>query len=279
MNTPTEQPRVITDPRIYIGCPAYGSLIHVGFACSLMDSLRLLKCLGDLRFFGGDSLVSRARNNIASFFLNGHEGQDDKGAKVIVKYEWLLFIDTDLIFNPADIQMLYDLATKRGPGIYAGTYPLKKLRPQIVFNAVPGHRPDADGIVRVSEAGTGFMLIHRSVLEKMKTAYPENDYNSDNGDMGGPNATRHDWFQVGVKRDVGGNKPRYLSEDWFFCQKWTDMGGQILMHTRICAHHIGQFTFPPNPQEIIEVADIYKETIRRQQEAAAKKDETVAAAA
>lgn len=251
-------PREVADPRIYIACPAYGSLVHVPFSVSIIQCLQTLQCIGDLQFFGGDSLVNRARNNLASMFMSGKLSLDAENKPVLVKYDWLLFLDTDLIFQPADVQRLYDLGVKRGPGVYAGTYPLKTIKPKIVFNALPGATVDKDGVVAVREAGTGFMLIHRKVFEQMKAAYPQNDFVADNGDMGGPNGTRHDWFEVGVKRDSSGNNPRFLSEDWFFCQKWADMGGVTLMQTKICANHIGIFTFPPNPQEIIEVAETYK---------------------
>lgn len=260
---------VVHDPRIYIGCPAYGSLTHVPFNVSLIQCLQTLKFIGDLQFFGGDSLVCRARNNIVSMFLNGKIAQDEKGNDYHQLYDWLFFVDTDIIFSPADLDLLYQLALSKGPGIYAGTYPLKTIRPKIVFNAIPGAQIGSDGVIPVREAGTGFMMIHRQVFEKMKAAYPQNDYVADNGDLGGPTATRHDWFQVGVKRDLAGNNPRYLSEDWYFCAKWMDMGGVILMQTKICANHIGTVSFPLNPNEIIAVADIYRQTIEAKQKVAA----------
>ncbi len=268
-NRPAPEPElpIYRDPRIYIGCPAYGSLVHVPFVVSLIQTLQFVQAVGDLQFFGGDSLVNRARNNIVSLFMAGKPGRTDKGQDVRVQYDWLLFIDTDLIFSPQDIQTLYDLAIKKGPGVYAGTYPLKTIRPKIVFNAIPGASPDKDGVIPVREAGTGFMLIHRKVFEQMKAAYPQNDYVQDNGDLGGPPGTRHDWFEVGVKRDAQGNNPRFLSEDWFFCQKWADMGGVILMNTKICAHHIGTISFPVSPTEIMDVAKTYTDAIERQKQA------------
>lgn len=51
---PAEQLPTVSDPRVFIGCPAYGSLIHVPFTVSLFQCLQNLKCIGDLRFFGGD---------------------------------------------------------------------------------------------------------------------------------------------------------------------------------------------------------------------------------
>ena len=230
-----------------------------------------------MQFYAGDSLVNRARNNLVGMFMDGKEAPYEISPGVVekrlVKFEWLLFLDSDLIFNPSDVEMLYDLGKRRGPGIYAGTYPLKTVRPKVVFNALPNVKIDEDGVVAVREAGTGFMLIHRDVFTKMQAAYPENDFYTDHGDASGGRVPRHDWFQVGVKRDTSGLNPRFLSEDWFFCSKWMDMGGMTLMQTKICANHIGTITIPLNPAEIIEVADIYKNTMlaKAEREAAAMK--------
>lgn len=255
-----KQPQIVSDPRIYIGAPAYGGTVHVPWMCSIISALQSCQCVGDVQFFNGDSLVNRARNNLASLFLYGKDSTDQNGNKIRIQFDWLLFLDTDLIFKAEDVASLYALGVKNGPGIYAGTYPLKTIKPKIVFNALPGQVVDANGIIAVREAGTGFMLIHRKVFEKMKAAYPAHDYNCDIGDAGAPETQRHDYFTVGVKNN------RFLSEDWYFCQKWSDMGGRILMDTKICAQHIGQFVFPANPAEIIEVAEIFKKAITTKKE-------------
>jgi hypothetical protein len=258
-------------PTIWIAMPAYGSILQVNFVTSLISSLTSLQCIGDLQFFAGDSLVNRARNTLVSLFMAGRVKPveiNGKHEERLVKHDWLLFIDTDLVFNPGDIQRLYELAVKTGPGVYAGTYPLKTLRPKVVFNPLPGQTPNADGVVAVREAGTGFMMIHRDVFTKMRKAYPENDFIRDGGSGLPDGGMHHDWFEVGVKKDANGQNPRFLSEDWFFCQKWADMGGVTLMDTKICAHHIGQMVYPVNPQEIVEVAALYTANAKKVADAA-----------
>ncbi len=260
---PREIPSVV-DPRIWIASPAYGSKIDSGFMTSVLSCFSQLQCVGDIQIWGGDSLVCRARNNLCSMFLEGRVMQvllepNGKPVERRVKFDWLLFLDTDLIFQPYEVQMLYDLATRKGPGVYCGTYPLKTIRPKIVYNPRPGSSPDESGVVSVYEGGTGFMMIHRQALEQMRKAYPKNDYTRDNGDQAseGPG---HDWFQVGVWHEA--NRPsRYLSEDWYFCRKWIEMGGDIFMQTKICANHIGMITYPINPTEILSVAGVYQKAL------------------
>jgi len=259
---------VIRDPRICLAMPVYGK-IDVPFVQCLMGMLASSTVVQMWDFLPGDSLVNRARNNLAKRFLEGYAGQDGAGNPVTVKHDWLLFLDTDLVFRPEDVQKLYDLGMKKGPGIYAGTYPIKQLKPKVVFNNIAGCVPDEEGIVEVREAGTGFMLIHRNVFEQMMDkCKDEIEYVVDSGDPSNPAIISWDFFSVGVRMDPDLKRKRFLSEDWYFCQRWRSLGGKILMHTKTSCMHIGTFSYPGNPQEIIEAGDYYKkafEMIAQQQ--------------
>ena len=254
----TEIPSV-SDPRVYLALPAYGGNMQAGFVNSLLRLQSEIKIVGQVDVIGGDSLVNRARNNLAHRFLKGTAGQDGNGNAVKILFDWLLFIDTDIIFDPAEIQMLYDLAVKGGVGIYAGTYALKQLRPKVVFNPMAGQRPDAEGVCEVREAGTGCMLIHRGVFEKMIEVFgDEMRFEADSGDVTAAREVKYDFFTVGVRMDPVVGWKRFLSEDWYFCQRWRETGGKILMHTGVQCQHIGTFVYPPNPKEMIEVGEIYR---------------------
>ena len=82
---------------------------------------------------------------------------------------------------------------------------------------------DADGFVEVAEAPTGFMCIKRACVH------------ADDGEISGaqlhpgrpaghPEAHLH-WlfFDCMVDPDSG----RYLSEDYAFCRRWSDIGGKV----------------------------------------------------
>jgi hypothetical protein len=249
---------VIKDSRVCLAMPVYGK-IDVPFVQCLMAMLASSTVVQMWDFLPGDSLVNRARNNLANRFLAGYPGQDGAGNKVLVKHDWLLFLDTDLIFRPEDVQKLYDLGVKHGPGIYAGTYPIKQLRPKVVFNNIAGCVPDAEGIVEVREAGTGFMLIHRNVFEQMIEKYgDEIRFSVDTGDPSKPEIFSYDFFSVGVFFDPDLKRKRFLSEDWYFCQRWRALGGKVLMHTKTSCNHIGVYNYPGNPQEVMDAAEHYK---------------------
>lgn len=250
------QPTAHNDPRICLSLPVYHRA-DVPFVQCLINLLLKTEIIGQVDFLPGDSLVNRARNNLTGRFLEGFSATDDKGQPVTILHDWLLFIDTDLIFNPDSVIQLYEAAKKRGPGIYCGTYPIKQLKPKIVFNNLPGHVPDAEGWVRVREAGTGFMLIHREVFEKMREQYrDEIEFIADTGTT--EIKKGWDFFTVGVRMDNDLQRKRFLSEDWYFCQRWRAMGGEIWMQTRVQCGHIGNYTYPGDPKAVMEAAEHYK---------------------
>ena len=41
---------------------------------------------------------------------------------------------------------------------------------------------------------------------------------------------------------------RYLSEDYFFCRLWQQLGGKIWLEPSIKLNHIGSYTFEGNPE-------------------------------
>jgi hypothetical protein len=109
--------------------------------------------------------------------------------------------------------------------------------------------------------GTGFLCVKREVFEKMIVAYPELRFREDYGNR----AIAHDFWSMGVYRTLrlatnGKLEPdqtdegRYLSEDWYFCQRWLDLSGEIFGHTKVALRHQGIVTFPLKTQEA-EVAN------------------------
>jgi hypothetical protein len=258
---------VIRDPRIWLGMPVYGK-IDVPFVQCLMALMGTSTIVQVPDFLIGDSLVNRARNNIAGRFLAGIPGQDGAGNPVLVKHDWLLFLDTDLVFRVEDVEKLYQYALKKGVGIYAGTYPIKQLKPKVVFNNMPGCAPDEEGIVEVREAGTGFMLIHRNVFEQMIEKFKDEiTFCVDTGDVTKPDVTSYDFFSVGVYFDPLLKRKRFLSEDWYFCQRWRALGGKVLMHSKVSCNHIGVYSYPGNPQEVMEAGDHYRKAFELMEKA------------
>jgi len=48
---------------------------------------------------------------------------------------------------------------------------------------------------------------------------------------------------------------RYLSEDYTFCRRWQEIGGDIWLDPSISLNHYGHFCFQGNPSAIIQWND------------------------
>lgn len=249
----------VRDQRIYLALPAYGGLIHSEFSLAVLQTTQQPNLIAQVEYLNGDSLVSRARNKLAKMFLEGRESVDNEGNRVRVLYDWLMFIDTDLVFPPDAVRRLFNYAVAHGPGVYCGAYPLKTLKPKVVFNPMPGAQIDSDGVLEVRESGTGFMLIHRSVFEQMREKFADEiTYEADQGNISKSREIEWDFFSVGVRMDPILKYKRFLSEDWYFCQRWREIGGKVMLMTTIQCAHIGTFKYPAAPQDIYDAAEVYR---------------------
>jgi hypothetical protein len=220
--------------KLFVALPAYGA-VPVPFTQSLIKLLLAPPAPLVVQFHPGDSLVSRARNNLTAQFLAGD-------------CTHLLFIDTDLIFSVEHIARLlaHDLP------IVGGFYPKKQEgNLEWVCNAhVDFPPPEPNGLQSLRYLGTGFLLVKREVFDLMILTYrDEIEYVAD-----GTGRTEHDLWPVGVfhppvAAGVSPASARYLSEDWFFCQRALDLGYQVFGDPRVILKHIGSSIFPLASQQ------------------------------
>lgn len=225
---------------IMIATPMYGGMCHGDYAMGLTRSVGLLRSLGfrvSVQAMFNESLITRARNNLAVTFLN------DKSL------DFLMFIDSDIGFAEQDILRLV-LADR---DISAAAYPRKRInwrayeralkagkpKPEeyqgdYIFNAIDtAPEEDGWGMVEVSHAPTGFMLIKRKVFETLKNVVQEYEDLID-----GKLVKGWDFFKVGV-----GSNGRYTSEDYWFCNEWRQTGGRIWMNPYIELTHTGSYIY------------------------------------
>jgi hypothetical protein len=228
---------------IMIATPMYGGMCHGDYCIGAVKAVGLLRSLGFIVSYQAmfnESLITRARNNLAVTFLNDPN------------MDYLMFIDSDIGFGEQDILRLV-LADKP---ISAAAYPRKRINwsmynkaikagkdnprdwtGDFIFNTV-GINPteDAWGMIEVTHAPTGFMLIHRKVFETLQNVVEEYEDVID-----GKTVKGWDFFKVGV-----GKNGRYTSEDYWFCNEWRETGGKIYMNPYIHLTHTGSYTFAGN---------------------------------
>jgi FkbM family methyltransferase len=216
--------------KLFIGMPIYGHPT-MSFVKCLMELQAKKPCQCEPHVGSGDG-VGRTRNVLTAEFLKSD-------------CTHLLFMDSDLIFT---VDHVKELLLANQP-VVGGFYPKKQQgRLEWVVNPlIPSPPMREDALQPLKYIGTGFLCIKREVFEQMIVAYPELSFREDYGNRG----IAHDFWSMGVYRpkDNPKDEGRYLSEDWFFCQRWLDMGGEVFGHTKVALRHQGSVVFPLKTQE------------------------------
>jgi len=220
--------------KVFIAIPIYGAVDHHFFTCAmkLQQEMLMSGIHGALRPHFGDSAVGRARNALTREFLDSD-------------CTHLLFIDSDLVFSAEHIKRIMEHEEPIVGGLYC-----KKQEgnpPQLVVNALMKEAPvRPDGLQEVRYVGTGFIRVAREVFEKVIEAHKDEiQYQTDWDNK----LTEWDFWTMGVYHYKDGSRPRWLSEDWYFCQRAIDLGYKVYVDMAILLKHSGNVLYPLSYQE------------------------------
>ena len=219
-----QQASIVRQSKVCYLVPCFGGSVFEQFFVSFMQATIDFQNNGlgfGLETVSNESLVTRARNTLIA------KGMANK------TNTHFMFIDADISFKSRDIFRLIS-ADK---DIVGGMYPKKSYPIEHVFNPIGDDVPDENGLQEVRHVGTGFMLIKRSVIEKMFEYYKDLWYQSDLGLDSALDTHMYSLFDTEVV-----NK-KYLSEDWTFCNRWRATGGKIWIDTKVKLGHSGYHTF------------------------------------
>ena len=254
--------------KLFVATPMYGGMNHGLYAKSCLDLQTLMIRYGvDIKFsfLFNESLITRARNYLTDEFLRSD-------------CTHMLFIDSDIHFNPQDVLALMAL----DKDVIGGPYPkksvnwgniayaarkhtemepreLEQLVGEYVFNVVKGTQQfSVTEPLQVLEIGTGFMMIKRDVFGKLEKAYPQLRYKPDHIGQAHFDGSRyiHAYFDTiidTIDSATGGGSDRYLSEDYMFCQLWRKIGGEIYLCPWMKTQHIGTYAFTGNMPKVAEL--------------------------
>ena len=238
--------------KLFVATPMYGGQNHGLYMKACLDLQGMCIQYGiDVKFsfLFNESLITRARNYLVDEFLNRSDCTH------------MLFIDSDINFNPQDVIAMLALdrdviggpypkkaikwtnikkAVQMHPDIDPGS--LEKLTGDYVFNPVKGTAQfSVSEPLEVMEIGTGFMMIKREVFPKFAEQYPHLKYKPDHVGQAHFDGSRyiHAYFDTVIDPA----SQRYLSEDYMFCQWWRNMGGQIWLCPWMRTQHIGTYHF------------------------------------
>ena len=233
--------------KIYLATPCYGALASIRYMRSVLDLQAACLAQGvglHVELTAGDALITRARSMLAARFLASD-------------CTHLFFVDADIGFAPDQAFRLLEA----GRDVVGGVYPTKGIDWDKARAAAAAGRedlmaasvgyvvrfiPSADNSVEVDEAGfapvsyvgNGFMMLTRAAVQRVADAHPE--LRASMGDFGGREVEQAVMiFESMIEPETG----RHLSEDYAFCRRWRDLGGEIWADFRGRLTHVGPYPF------------------------------------
>lgn len=243
--------------KLWILVPAAGDLIHSTFAQCLNKLFILLnnqKIQTQMLFLPGDSLVTRARNNLAHSFYKA--SSDDN-------LDYCLWLDCDILFEPESVLQMLSLNLD----FTAAPYSKKSMHLDRIAESARLNRPNdrmmaaagtpnvnwlthpihCDRPMPVLEAGSGFWLtkrkVYRMMIENLDITFKRSNEEKHYGDEG------YDFFRVGIWPETR----EYLSEDWWFCREWRKLGGTVYCCFWVKTNHIGPYLYPMDMPAIADL--------------------------
>ena len=235
-------------PLIMIATPCFGGMVTQGYMTSVLKLMQAAPAAGfgcTLALLGYDSLVPRARATLVGSFLDTPAATH------------LLFVDADITFEPEQLYRM--LAADKD--FTAALYPVKALDwDQMPERCTRGAEPLAQGplnyvgtfatgdaakrdgdFATATYAGGGFQLIRRTVIQQMIAAYPQTKFTRLLATATGqpPSKNLYALFDTFIDPATG----EYLSEDYAFCRRWRDVGGDIWLDRNSTLTHTGNFDY------------------------------------
>ena len=257
---------ILRQKHIFIATPCYGgqlgepyfrSMMRLAIMCNKYDIPYTISTLAN------ESLITRGRNTLVSFFMENKEATH------------LFFIDADIEFEPEDVlrMVAYDKP------VTVGAYPKKavnwdsiihaaRANPKETAQTIEGHSSNyvvnfdflkdengektpqvqiSDNLIKLKDAGTGFMVIKKETIQKMFDKHADlkyaNDINVDD------KFEKHMYALFDTMIDP--ESKRYLSEDYTFCRRWQQMGGDVWLDPRTALNHVGHYTFRGNIRKLL----------------------------
>ena len=253
-----------THQKIYIFTPCYDAMMTMQYTISLLNLIYYLNSNNIdflIDFLGNESLITRARNKALGKFL-----QTD--------CTHLLFIDSDIEFKPEALMELLafnkDVTccaySKKGFNWNRLVYSLsneinsKELIESrgLDFNYNlfydENNRIIKNGdFVKLNHGATGFMLIKREIIKKLIKKHKELEILSDELSL-------NDNITYGLFCTMIKNK-KYLSEDYSFCERVNNIGGEVWLNIKNNLNHIGKYSFNSDIKNRENIERIQKERL------------------
>lgn len=243
--------------KLFLAVPMYGGQCAGMFTRSVADLSAICTKHGiqlQLFFLFNESLITRARNYCVDEFMRSSATH-------------LMFIDSDIGFNPQDVIALLAMQSDESEyDVIGGPYPKKCISWEKIKQAVDKGMADEDPNkleryvgdyvfnpkttqreiplnqpIEVLEIGTGFMMIRRKTIEEYHKAFPHQWYKPDHVRTEHFDGTRE--IMAVFHCIIDPESKRYLSEDYMFCYNVQKMGMKVWFCPWMQLQHVGSYIF------------------------------------
>ena len=243
--------------KLFLAVPMYGGQCAGMFTRSVADLSAICTKHGiqlQLFFLFNESLITRARNYCVDEFMRSSATH-------------LMFIDSDIGFNPQDVIALLAMQSDESDyDVIGGPYPKKCISWEKIMQAVDKGMADEDPNkleryvgdyvfnpkttqreiplnqpIEVLEIGTGFMMIRRKTIEEYHKAFPHQWYKPDHVRTEHFDGTRE--IMAVFDCIIDPDSKRYLSEDYMFCYNVQKMGMKVWFCPWMQLQHVGSYIF------------------------------------
>ena len=207
---------------VFIALPAYDFKVSLKLAVSLARFTQQAGQHGVVVQIGsicGCSVVSRARNLLAQDMIESD-------------CDYLLFIDSDINFEPDDIFRLMAWGSDPRKGIVAAVPRTRSENKVYIANLDYDDAGELTmngmGLVRAERVATAFMLVRREVFITMTEAHPEWKYYDKRSDR-----------MIPCLFDFQLTEEGYIGEDFLFCDRARELGFEVWIDPSITLGHMG----------------------------------------
>lgn len=185
-------------------------------------------------------------------------------------FDWLLWVDSDIVLTNEALQLVWQSAHPVERPIISGTYFISKQMESSIMQPYPAvfmaHEDDKylmsyvhplpfNQLLKVDYAGFGFLLMHRSVADKMREFH---------GDIS---------FFIESMDEANNAKDTFIGEDIQFFMKMKEAGIPLHVHTGATVKHMKRFAFDE------EFYKLYWATMLKSMEAQARQQKEAEAQA
>ncbi len=196
--------------------------------------LSIYQCIYPLQAMGwhvnfathiGDADLAGGRNMI---FANAYLGP----------FTHLLCVDNDVSWKEGTIERMI----QHPVDLVGGAYPKRSDNEGYPVRTNPKHRqfidpvtrePRDDGLLLVDGVPTGFLMMSRNCLNRMVEAHKDQWY----VDQRLPGGKAWNVFEFAVRNN------QRVTEDFYFCEKWQAIGGDVWCDPHLTLHHHGGKTY------------------------------------